>query len=195
MFPLLRKFGLDNCAYLIGEDGTSCQKRIGIVAVADAIMHAWGLNGGPVEVQSVEDLREALRERGMASTLYVVSIIPLVDGAPAFPLVVDANDNTFDRSDVHDVTMRILKIFKARGMGGRIVGGVSDGDSRLRNQQLVLQYHHDDPEACATRYVKCDHPFVQLRIPWIDGHGYYLQTSDWLHIGFRFRVTTVSLVL
>ena len=192
MFPLLRKFGLDNCAYLIGEDGTSCQKRIDIVAVADAIMHAWGLNGGPVEVQSVEDLREALRERGMASTLYVVSIIPLVDGAPAFPLVVDANDNTFDRSDVHDVTMRILKIFKARGMGGRIVGGVSDGDSRLRNQQLVLQYHHDDPEACATRYVKCDHPFVQLRIPWIDGHGYYLQTSDWLHIGFRFRVLFLS---
>ena len=140
-------------------------------------------------MESVEQLAQEMTARGLSSTLYVISLIPQIAGAPAIPLLVDANDNSFTRADVHRATVMILKHFALRGLAGRVVFGVSDGDGRLRDQQLTLGYHHESP---AERYISFDHPLIQMRLPWIVGSGYYLQTSDWMHITWRLRLLFLS---
>ena len=183
VLPLLERFGLLDCMMELCEDGTSNQLRLDIV-VEDSTKAAYGINGGPFEVESLGQLAQALRERGLASTLYVLSIVPQVAGAPAIPVIVEANPNDFTRADVWRMHRSLFRHLKFRGLGGRICLGVSDGDSRFRSQQLVLHFHDRFP---GVRYLECDHPFIQLFAAWIKGHGFYIQTSDWMHIGWRLR--------
>ena len=47
-------------------------------------------------------------------------------GAPALPLLVDANDNSFTRHDVHDIVLRIMKLLAKRGLAGRLGPATSE---------------------------------------------------------------------
>jgi hypothetical protein len=172
VIPAIYELGLQSVGWLLAEDGTSAQKRIDIQVetVAGAVRAvAYGLNGEPFPVDSVAKLAEAVKRRGLATTIYVIMLVPLVQGAPALPIVVDANDNTFTRADVHRVTSCILRALADRGLRGRVRGGVSDGDPKLRAQQLALQFHQIAAPP-AESYLDIDHEFVQqLRLPMISG--------------------------
>lgn len=199
VWPLLVILGLTKCGFFIAEDGTGCQKRVDICeekrgdsgddSSAAVVYRVYGLNCGPLEVESVDALTDAIREHGLATTLYVVCLIPQVKGAPAIPIVVDANNNSFTASDVKRTTFHILRVLKKRGLCGSALGGVSDGDSRLRNWIFTLMFHLG---AVADEYIRIDHPFIQLAIPWIRAYGFYFQTSDWMHIAWRIRINFLS---
>ena len=109
-------------------------------------LRAYGINGGPLKIVSVEQLANAVKERGLASTLYVISLLPQIAGAPALPLLVDANDNAFTRADVHRITLMVLKHMASRGLAGRCVFGVSDGDGRLRWLKSAPLLNHSEPD-------------------------------------------------
>ena len=81
-------------------------------------------------VSSLKQLRDAVLSRGMASNLYVWSLIPQLKGAPSIPTVVasDANDFTFEQERA--LTLTLLHLLHDRGI--KAWGGVSDGDARLR---------------------------------------------------------------
>ena len=153
-----------------GEDGTSHQKRIDLVVDQAAKIMGYGLNGGPHRFETLEQLRAAVLEHGLASTFYVVMIIPQKAGAPAIPLIIDSNDNSFTTEDVEALTRCILRHVASKGLGGRIILDVADGDSRLRNQAFNL---HDHPDSPARDYFTVDHPFVTLRLPYFSGHGFF----------------------
>ena len=188
VWPTLCLYGLEDCALLFGEDGTSTQRRIDIVNQqidGNEVLMAYGLAGGPLEVASVRQLADALITQGFASTLYVCSIIPVVAGAPSLPLVIDAHANAFTSVDVHKTLMTVLSVLAERGLGGRLVGGVSDGDVRLRNMALMIGFHNG---AIADEYLSIAHFLVPLTIPFIRNHGFYLQTLDFMHIIWRMRL-------
>ena len=71
----------------------------------------------------------------------------------------------------------------ARRLSGRIVGDVSDGDSRLRSFAMLMLHHRDEP---ADEYIVVDHYLMErIRAPYIQGHGYWLQCMDWMHTAWR----------
>ena len=194
VLPLLGVLGLVQCAFMIAEDGTGAQKRLGIVvegssSLAEAAVMAYGLNGGSLRLDSVEQLAAAVCERGLATTLYVICLIPLIKGAPAIPIVVDANNNAFTSTDVKRTIFNVLRVLKKHGLRGSALGGVSDGDARLRSWILTLMFHAG---SVADAYIRVNHPFIQLAIPWIRGYGFYFKTSDWMHIAWRIRTNFLS---
>jgi hypothetical protein len=136
-------------------------------------------------VTGVRQLTNALIAKGFASTLYVCSIIPLVAGTPSLPLVVDANSNAFTRKDVHIIIMTVLDVLAERFPGGRLIGGVSDGDARLRNQALTMGFHRGN---VASEYIAINHFLIPLRLPYIAAHIFWVQTLDSMHILWRLRV-------
>ena len=83
-------------------------------------------------------------KRGLASYLYVVLIIPQLKGAPAVPLIVDSNDNSFTAEDVRELQRRILAHVSRRGLQGRVFVDVADGGSRLRQRSFDLHDHPGD---------------------------------------------------
>jgi len=54
---------------------------------------------------------------------------------------------------------------------------------------MALEYHKGN---VASSYIEHKHPFLQLRLPFIEGHGFYMQTMDWLHISWRLRVLYIK---
>ena len=192
--PAIKEMGLELASWVLGEDGSSGQKAlvIQVEKVGDtnkAVLY--GLDGDPIVVVSVAEVAAAIRERGLATTLYVMMLIPLVHGAPAIPIVVDANANKFTQADVLETTKTILRVAAKRGYAGRIRRGVSDGDPKLRAVQLRLMFHEGSP---AERYVEIPHAFIQLKVPFITGacvvvapsfarcdHGFALQATVFLH--------------
>jgi len=171
--PAIMQLGLEFCSWVLGEDGTSGQKAI-VIQVEQICEHqavAYGFDGDPVVVSSVADLAAKNRERGLATTLYVVMLIPLVHGAPAIPIVVAANANKFTQHDVLETSRTVLRVLAKRGYGGRVRRGVSDGDPKLRAVQLRLMFHEQSP---ADAYLAISHGFIQLRVPFITGASVHL---------------------
>ena len=168
-----------------GEDGSSHQKRIDFVVEGSETITAYGMNGGPFIVESLEQLRGALVERGLASTLHVLIIIPQAQGAPCIPLIVDSNSNSFSTEDVQMLTRSILSHVASKGLAGRIFFDTADGDSRLRLNSLQLHDHEVD---IATAYFTVDHPLITLRLPRIDGHGIFAMIIDWMYTIWRLRL-------
>ena len=112
------------------------------------------MNGGLFIVESLEQLRGALVERGLASTLYVLTIIPHAQGASYIPLIVDSNSSSFSTEDVQMLTRSILSHVASKGLAGRIFFDTADGDSRLRLNSLQLHDHEVD---VATAYFTVGH--------------------------------------
>ena len=204
--PAIKEMGLQWASWVLGEDGSSGQKAIVIqVEKIHGLMKAvaYGLDGDPVAVETVAELAAAIRSRGLATTLYVIMLIPLVYGAPAIPIAVAGNANKFTQANVLETTKTILRVMSKRGYAGRVRRGVSDGDPKLRAVQLRLMFHESSP---GEPYVAIEHAFIQLKVPFVKGeaivsslhltssrrchtgHGHFAFTSDWLHITFRHRV-------
>lgn len=101
---------------MIKEKGPDGKLRIVVYGLAG------GLLAEPKDVQAVAD---AAKQQGLATTFYVVSLVPLADGAPAIPLVVTANKNDFDAPDVQRVLYSIYRAAAKAELKGRIFGDAS----------------------------------------------------------------------
>jgi len=71
----LKQYKLLGVPCLIEEDGTALVKHLDPVMESgedgDEALVVYGMNGGPVTVASVEDLRVMFKAHGFATTLYV----------------------------------------------------------------------------------------------------------------------------
>ena len=80
----LAEYGLRGVPLLLAEDGTGSQKRMDVVQETgpDGSLECvvYGLACGRLVVQSEKEIGDAVLKYGMATTLYVVSIIPLIAG-------------------------------------------------------------------------------------------------------------------
>uniref|UniRef100_A0A7S2CR34 Uncharacterized protein n=1 Tax=Octactis speculum TaxID=3111310 RepID=A0A7S2CR34_9STRA len=184
VIPTLKSYNLMEALFLVGEDGSALKLRLDLV-VESRDVWLYGANNGPHLVKSLEDLISIILVHGLCTTMYVVSLIPQVGGAPSLPIIIDANNNTMTRGDMHRNTMNILQAAAKNGLRGKIFGGAGDGAPFVRNQTKVLQAHAGD---LAEKYVTVEHPLICLRIPYIEGYGYFLQTQDWMHIAWRNRI-------
>lgn len=90
---LLEKWGLLNAPLLVTEDATALQMRVDI-AEEDGAVYVFGLNGCSFRVNSVREFTNTLKERGLASSLHVYAIVPLVAHAPHFPLFAFMHNNS-----------------------------------------------------------------------------------------------------
>ena len=199
---------LDGATFLLGEDGTSSKQRIDVQLEKDGcggwVVRVYGLTCGVYDVfavgadnaadgagagaddvaRALQGLHDAVVKHGTATTFYVQMLIPLAGGAPAIPIVATCNANDFDAQEVKTVLFKVLRAAAKTPLKGRICGDVSDGDSRLRNLAKLFMYHEG---LIATSYVDLGHPLIQIRLPYIEGHGFYAQIIDWLHIIWRWR--------
>ena len=50
--------------------------------------------------------------------------------------------STFTSADVHKAHLTVLSVLAERGLAGRLVGGVSYGDVRLRNMPLTVSFYN-----------------------------------------------------
>ncbi|KAK9822335.1 hypothetical protein WJX74_009162 [Apatococcus lobatus] len=185
---LVEAWGLLNAPCIISEDGTSLQHRLDVVSVREDI-HIFGLNGGSIKVCSVEELIQAQGERGLATTLYVYTLVPLVAGAPHFPLYALTHDNsngTFSGQQVLQEWQRLWQVVRACGL--QLVGHSADGDARIR--QLTQTVCINAPNSPDAHYcLRLAHPLIQLVLPQVDpGNPVSIFiASDWMHIIWRLR--------
>lgn len=189
VMPALKDHGLLRAIFILGEDGSALKRFLELV-VEDNTIVLYGANGGPHAVSSLQELINVILENGLCTTMYVVSLIPQVGGAPSLPIVVDANDNKMQFTDMHQTTMFILNAAAKNGMKGQIVMGVGDGASFVRKETRALQAHEGEP---AEKYLTIDHPFICLKLPFILGYGYYSVTQDFMHIAWRLRTCFLRL--
>lgn len=95
---LISEWELKDAPFMLSEDGSALQMRIDIT-VREGLVHVFGLSGCSFTVTTLEELRAAARTRPLASTLYAYTLVPLVEGAPHFPLFAFAHDNSNATSD------------------------------------------------------------------------------------------------
>lgn len=65
-----------------------------------------------LQVHCTQDLVDAHARRGIATTLYVYTLVPLVEGAPHFPLYALAHDNSNRTFSVQRVLAEWQRIWK-----------------------------------------------------------------------------------
>ena len=184
IMPALKDYGLLKALFMLGEDGSALKRFLELV-VEDGDIVLYGCNGGPHIVSSLEELIKIILEHGLCTTLYVISLIPQIRGAPSLPIVIDANDNTMKQIDMHQTLMYILEAATENGIPGQIFGGVGDGAPFIRKETRALQAHQGTP---AEKYLTIDHWLICLFIPYILNYGYYLVTQDFMHVAWRIRL-------
>jgi len=192
VIPLLTSYGLGEAMMMISEDGTGLQSRLDcVVTVVDSrqVITIHGLSCGPVIISGLQEIVDLITEHGLATTAYVFMLQPLVVGAPSIPLAIETHDNTFTAEDANSKKSLILKAFADNGLGGRVILDAHDGDPKLRSLLFKVHFHRGD---VASRYLGIDHGFIQLRIPWIEGYGYFSQFPDYMHILWRLRIILLS---
>ena len=69
------------------------QVRLDVAEIDDKLI-VLGLNGGSIEVSSLKEFRRAYGEHGLATTLYVYTLAPLVKNAPHWPLFAWCHDGS-----------------------------------------------------------------------------------------------------
>ena len=69
----------------------------------------------------------AVEREGLATNFYVASLIPLIDGAPAIPIVVDCDANDSDIPKVHAVLFRVISAAASMMLKCKIVSVVFHG--------------------------------------------------------------------
>ena len=90
---LMDKWGLRDCPFIISEDGTALQMRVDI-ATHNGEYYVFGMGPCSFKVTSKEEFWKSAQKRPLSSTLYVFTIVPLIKGAPKFPLFAFCHDNT-----------------------------------------------------------------------------------------------------
>ena len=126
---VFKTYNVHNLPIMICEDASAAQPRLD-VAYRDGTYVVYGMPPGPVEVDSVEQLREILLKRGLAKSLYVHIMVPMAPHAAFLPAMATASDNT-DASD--DLLMGMRKVDEAmHRAGGVSMGHCGDGASIFR---------------------------------------------------------------
>jgi hypothetical protein len=162
---VLKRWDLLGAPCLLSEDGTALQIRLDAVLRGQQIV-LFGINGGSVVISSLQQLKEVVKERKVASILYAYCIVPLVRGAPYIPLFLFCHDQTnatFNPTRVLQVWQYLWQVKRSPtaplvvhvhaltwfcsmslqalvSRGVKLVGHVSDGDPRMRLADLLLTW-------------------------------------------------------
>ena len=218
---IMKMYNCLDMPFLLGEDGTAIKKCLEVTAdkeffEAEKVI-VYGLSGGPVHVGTCADLIKKFDELGFATTLYVWELIPIMHRAPHIPLMIATHANDFTADDVLKTWKALWRICHEHGI--KLLGHVSDGDSKLRAVDFALQHHPldggggggggaaaaaaaaGDGTAAADSGVQrfgIGHPMIQLTAPIVNKRP-ILCMQDWLHAAWRIRViylnTTRSLMI
>lgn len=190
---LLKVYGLFKVPCVLSEDGSALQPRLEALLIDGRVM-VYGLNEKAYECTSAAELDALIAAVGIARTVYIFTLVPLVENAPHIPIAVIVHDNsraTFtERSVWH--WWHVLWAGCAQHQI-HLVGHVSDGDARLRQAVArgFLKWHMGKHPA-----ITVDHHLVQLAAPMAKALGctvqYVLANIDWLHIIWRMRVQFLS---
>ena len=91
----LKEYRLETAPFAISEDGSSQQVRADIMEANDKLI-VYGFNGDSVLVETAQEFNALMNDdsKVMATTLYVYTLVPLVDAAPQFPLFAISHDNS-----------------------------------------------------------------------------------------------------
>ena len=84
-------------------------------------------------VVKLQDAWEKFKRHGLATCFYVYVLVPVVSGAPHFPIMVHSNDgsnNTFSRHVVASNWKKISSAMTAAGL--HLLGHASDGAAVMR---------------------------------------------------------------
>ncbi|GAX85923.1 hypothetical protein CEUSTIGMA_g13339.t1 [Chlamydomonas eustigma] len=131
---LMNAWGLIEAPFILSEDGSALQMRVDICSQGGEA-HVFGFSGSSMTVKSLQEFTVLARERTVASTLYAYTLVPLIDGAPSFPLFSIGHDNgsssTFSTQLAWSIWMYVWQELSARGV--RLIGYTHDGDRRLVN--------------------------------------------------------------
>jgi len=196
-YGLMKKEGGENgtwksCPCLIGEDGSALVKRIDVVKEkangVERVM-AYGANGGPFEVESVEQMADKVREKQLATTLYAWVLIPIVEGAPHIPLMVECHNNAKEyitKDKVAENWEWLWRVCEKAGIC--VVGHCYDGDKRCVGAGLELMCGDARNKPSASDLCFSDVPMLaHFRCPLLGG-GYKIFFVDCLHTCWRLRV-------
>lgn len=174
---------------VLSEDGTALQPRLEACPVNNKVM-VYGLNNTAYECSSVEELDNLIATVGIGRTVYVYTLVPLVEYAPFIPLAVIVHDNsrvTFDERRVWGWWQALWRGCAEHSI--HIVGHVSDGDSRLRSA-MVRGFLK--PRLRRHLSITVDHVIVEMAAPLARALGttvdHVMCNVDWLHILWRLRL-------
>ena len=123
VIDLMTKWGLHDAPFIISEDGTALQMRIDITTHNKEV-YVFGLGPCSFKVTSEREFWYTAQKRPLSSTLYVFTIVPLIKGAPKFPLFAFCHDNTKDTFDFELVEKIWCYIWQ------------------VKHNSLTIQYHH-----------------------------------------------------
>ena len=145
---------------LIGEDSTALQIAIQPV-FRDGKIYIYGFCGGAIEIEDVNGLKKIAKENDFGTALYIYTLIPLAKNAPTIVVGAIVHNNTKETLPIERIrgTWDVLHA-SCRDVGIRLVGHVSDGDSRLRKCDLELCFGERPDDS-----ISLDHPLIQMFMP------------------------------
>ena len=192
---LLCQYGLECVPGLVAEDGSTCARRVDwgdLLGDTEAEVWAhgvtlYGLSGNPIVVHSLEHLQGIFerRERPIANYVYVYTWVPVLPHAPHVPFCIVSTDNCFDADWVWRQWRTMHRLFKDYGL--RLIGHVSDGDSRLRLCDFLLLLVSNKDDWCSSSK-QIQHWLMEMfhTATTLEGHS-LLPFQDWMHLLWRWR--------
>ena len=192
---ILGKFGLKDAPCILAEDGTAIVPHLDVILHKDHIVLLGTLDGA-IEFHTIEDVQAFSSSNtsapSFATTFHLYMLIPLVDGAPAIPVVAKLMDSTKGTYNARVVQSAWRDAFSyLKGQGVQLVGHSGDGASPFRSTSLLYMLRKAHPTEHAIlptmNAITFNHPLVQLILPCMNNDHPIFAAPDWLHILFRLR--------
>ena len=199
----LLDYDLLECPGTICEDATTCNRRLDWEVVLQRLedraptdspgwkrgVTIWGLTGGPEVVHSLEQLQKLFddRKHEVARYVYVYTWVPVAQHAPWFPFILIATDNRFNATWVWERWRKLHKLCADAGL--RLVAHASDGDSRLRLTDYILNLYENrslNGDWYRSSYT-IDHPLFIIHLPTTKEGLTLLACQDLVHLLWRWR--------
>lgn len=114
---------------MVSEDASAAKPRLD-VAFRDGTYYLYGLCGGSIAVDSVEQLRAEVLARGVGRALYVYVLVPNAPHAVFFPVMALTTDNTDNTDDLERRWRELDELLHQNGAVG--MGHVGDGAAAFR---------------------------------------------------------------
>jgi hypothetical protein len=103
-YDVLKQWGLDKVPIIISEDGTASQVRVDVAENWEKrTCLVFGLCGGCYEVSTFQEFQRLVTCVEWGTTVYVFTLVPLIEGAPHFPLFAychNSSKSSFTASSV-----------------------------------------------------------------------------------------------
>ena len=130
----LDAYKLKHLPFIVAEDGTAVQMRIDVdYDAAKQEVYVFGVCGGSYIVTTPSELVDLVKRYGIATTLYVYTVIPVIRGGPHLPLFAfchDGSSHTFTPQTIVHTWLYMYQECQRRNL--KMIGHTHDGDSRLR---------------------------------------------------------------